>query len=182
MDHHPRKVGAMPLLTKTVLAILAAITSLFVLHKPPLPTVEDLEQRYTSVYVANEAPVVPTSQAPTTTLKTAVKGCDAVFEMARYVGWDEAQLGMVVAVAQRESNCDPSAHNTTLNRDKSTDSGVMQINDKTWCLPSKHWTNGYMQAYGLIKTCQDLFDLETNLRAALNIYRYSNGWRAWGGK
>ena len=27
-----------------------------------------------------------------------------------------------------------------------------------------------------------LFDLETNLRAGLAIYRYSNGWRAWGGK
>jgi len=39
-----------------------------------------------------------------------------------------------------------------------------------------------MQALALLDTCQDLFDLETNLRAGLAIYRYSNGWRAWGGK
>ena len=179
MDHHPRKVGAMPLLTKTVLAILAAVTSLFVLHKPPSPTIKDLQPRYTSVYVANEAPVIPTSQAPTTTLKTAVKGCEAVFEMAKHVGWDEAQLGMVVAVARVESRCQPGAFNKADTVGQSY--GVMQIND-FWCLPSRYYKQGYMQAYGLITTCQDLFDLETNLRAALNIYRYSNGWRAWGGK
>jgi hypothetical protein len=56
--------------------------------------------------------------------------------------------------------------------------GTMQVND-FWCLPSKYYPNGYMQAYGLLTVCNDLFDLETNMRAALNIYRYSNGWRAW---
>ena len=169
----------MPLLTKTVLAILAAITSLFVLHKPPLPTVEDLEQRYTSVYVANEAPVVPTSQAPTTTLKTAVKGCDAVFEMARYVGWDESQLTNLIAVAQRESRCQPDAFNKADTVGQSY--GALQVND-FWCKPSRYYKQGYMQALGLLDTCQDLFNLETNLRAGLAIYRYSDGWRAWGGK
>ena len=172
----------MTFISKTAITLLISVMSVFVLHKPPAPTVEDLQPRYTTVFVANEAPIVLTTQAPTTTVKTALNACEAVFQMARYVGWDETQLGMVVAVAQRESRCDRNAHNTTLNRDKSTDIGVMQINDKTWCLPSRHYPKGYMQAYGLIETCQDLFDLETNLRAALNIYRYSNGWRAWGGK
>ena len=153
--------------------------SLFILHKPPAPTPADLEPAPITVWQALEptSPTPPTSVV--TTPITQPDACQIVFDMARHVGWPSDQLGMVVAVAQRESGCDPSAHNTTLNRDKSTDIGVMQINDKTWCLPSKHWTKGYMQTYGLIETCQDLFDLETNLRAALNIYRYSNGWRAW---
>jgi hypothetical protein len=54
----------------------------------------------------------------------------------------------------------------------------MQIN-QFWCKPSRYWPNGYLQAYGLIKTCDDLFDLEHNMRSALAIYRYSEGWRAW---
>jgi hypothetical protein len=75
----------MPLLTKTAIAIFASLTSLFILSKPPAPTVEDLQPRHASVYVGYEAPIVPTTQAPTTTLKTALKGCDAVFEMAKHV-------------------------------------------------------------------------------------------------
>jgi hypothetical protein len=54
----------------------------------------------------------------------------------------------------------------------------MQIN-YFWCKPSQYWPNGYLQAHGLLKDCAELFDLETNLRAALAIYRYSEGWRAW---
>lgn len=169
----------MPLLTKTAIAIFASLTSLFILSKPPAPTAEDLQPRYASVYVGYEAPVVPTSQAPTATLKTALKGCDAVFAMAQQVGWDADQLGTLIAVAQRESRCRPDAFNPADTYGQSY--GVMQIND-FWCKPSRYFKQGYLQAYGLLDTCQDLFDLETNMRAALNIYRYSNGWRAWGGK
>jgi hypothetical protein len=169
----------MPLLTKTAIAIFASLTSFFILSKPPAPTAEDLQPSYTTVYEAYEAPVVPTSQAPTTTLKTPLIGCDAVFEMAKHVGWDTDQLGTLIAVAQRESRCQFDAFNPADTYGQSY--GVMQIND-FWCKPSRYFKQGYLQAYGLLDTCQDLFDLETNMRAALNIYRYSNGWRAWGGK
>jgi predicted ATPase len=96
--------------------------------------------------------------------------------MARHVGWAESELTKVVAVAFRESRCQPDAFNKADTVGQSY--GAMQIND-FWCLPSKYWPNGYMQAYGLLTVCDDLFDLETNLRAALNIWRYSNGWSAW---
>ena len=99
--------------------------------------------------------------------------------MARYVGWDESQLTTLIAVAQRESRCQPDAFNKADTVGQSY--GTLQIND-FWCLPSRYYKQGYMQALGLLDTCQDLFDLETNLRAGLAIYRYSNGWRAWGGK
>jgi hypothetical protein len=42
--------------------------------------------------------------------------------------------------------------------------GAMQIN-YFWCKPSRYYANGYLQAYGLIRTCDDLFDLEDNLRS-----------------
>jgi hypothetical protein len=96
--------------------------------------------------------------------------------MARHVGWPESELTKVVAVAFRESRCLPNAFNA--NDPNGGSAGVMQIN-YFWCKPSRYFANGYLQAYGLLTECDDLFDLQTNLRAALNIYRYSNGWRAW---
>jgi len=96
--------------------------------------------------------------------------------MARHVGWPEHELTQLVAIAYRESRCQPGAFNPTDPNGGSA--GVMQIN-YFWCKPSRYYANGYLQAYGLIRGCDDLFDLEDNLRSALAIYRYSNGWRAW---
>jgi hypothetical protein len=96
--------------------------------------------------------------------------------MARHVGWPEHELTQLVAVAYRESRCQPDAFNATDPNGGSA--GAMQIN-YFWCKPSRYYANGYLQAYGLIRTCDDLFNLEDNLRSALAIYRYSNGWRAW---
>ena len=172
----------MTLISKLGISVFIAVTSMFILQKPPAPTPADLAPAPVTVWQALE----PASPTPPTTSTTVVTtpitqpdACQTVYDMARHVGWPTDQLSMVVAVAYRESRCTASAHNTTLNRDKSTDIGAMQINDRTWCKPSKYWPTGYMQAHGLITVCDDLFDLETNLRAALNIYQYSNGWRAW---
>jgi hypothetical protein len=96
--------------------------------------------------------------------------------MAKTVGWPVNELTMVVAVSIRESRCQPDAFNA---KDPNGGSaGVMQIN-YFWCKPSQYWPRGYLQAHGLLRDCAELFDLETNLRAALAIYRYSEGWRAW---
>ena len=169
----------MTFISKAAITLIISIMSVFVFHKPPAPTPADKVVHYE--YTAD---AVPVPQIPSTTATTQPDEpktlCEQVFDTAKAVGWPADQLGMLVAIAQRESRCMASAHNTTLNRDKSTDIGVMQINDKTWCKPSRYWPNGYLQAYGLISICDDLFDRETNLRAALAIYRYSNGWRAWG--
>jgi len=169
----------MTLISKLAISLFISVTSIFVLHKPPAPTPAETKPAPITVWQGLE----PASPLPTTTVVTTPvtqpDACQTVFDMARHVGFPEHELAMVVSVAYRESRCMPLAHNTTLNRDKSTDIGVMQINDRTWCKPSKYWPNGYLQAYGLIRTCDDLFDLEHNLRSALAIYRYSNGWRAW---
>ena len=169
----------MTLISKLAISLFISVTSIFVLHKPPAPTPAETKPAPITVWQGLE----PASPLPTTTVVTTPvtqpDACQTVFDMARHVGFPEHELAMVVSVAYRESRCMPLAHNTTLNRDKSTDIGVMQINDRTWCKPSKYWPNGYLQAYGLIRGCDDLFDLEDNLRSALAIYRYSNGWRAW---
>jgi hypothetical protein len=172
----------MTLISKLAISLFISVTSIFILKPPPAPTADDLAVRQLEVFEGYGRPVdIPstTSTVPVTTPITQPDACQTVFDMARHVGWAEQDLTQLVAVAYRESRCMASAHNTTLNRDKSSDIGVMQINDKTWCKPSKYWPNGYLQAYGLLRNCDDLFDLETNLRSALAIFRYSNGWRAW---
>jgi len=123
---------------------------------------------------------VPVPQIPSTTLTTQPDApktlCEQVFDTAKAIGWPADQLGMLVAIAQRESRCQPDAFNP---KDPNGGSyGIMQING-FWCQPSRYWPNGYLQAYGLLTSCTDLYDREINLRAALAIYRYSNGWRAW---
>jgi len=170
----------MTIFGKIAISLLISLTSVWVLQKPPAPTDDERRPAPVTVWQGSEPaspqPPATTPQPRQTTPITQIDACGAVFHMARYVGWPEHELATVVAVAYRESRCQPTAFNP---RDPNGGSaGVMQIN-YFWCKPSRYFPNGYMQAYALIKTCDDLFDLETNLRAALNIYRYSNGWRAW---
>ena len=166
----------MTLITKLGISLLISVTSIFVLHKPPTPTPADLAPAPITVWQGLEQPSPIPATTVVTTPITQPDACQTVYNMAKHVGWPTDQLGMVVAVAYRESRCKPAAFNA---KDPNGGSaGVMQIN-YFWCKPSRYFANGYLQAYGLIRTCDDLFDLEDNLRSALAIYRYSNGWRAW---
>ena len=166
----------MTLISKLAISLFISVTSIFVLAKPPAPTAQEMQPAPITVWQGLE----PATPLPTTTLATTPitqpDACETVYNMARHVGFPEAELATVVAVAYRESRCLPDAFNGADTVGQSY--GTMQVND-FWCLPSKYYPNGYMQAYGLLTVCDDLFDLETNLRAALNIWRYSNGWRAW---
>jgi hypothetical protein len=169
----------MTLISKIAISLFISVTSIFILTPPPAPTADDLTVRQPEVFEGYGRPVdIPstTTTVPVTTPITQPDACQTVFDMARHVGWAEQDLTQLVAVAYRESRCQPDAFNP---RDPNGGSnGVMQIN-QFWCKPSKYYANGYLQAYGLIRTCDDLFDLEDNLRSALAIFRYSNGWRAW---
>jgi len=166
----------MTLISKTVITLIISIMGVFVFRQPPTPTPAEKVIRYEYTVDA-----VPVPQIPVTTLTTQPRApktlCEQVFDTAKAIGWPTDQLGMVVAVAMRESRCQPDAFNA--NDTVGQSYGTMQVND-FWCLPSRYWPNGYLQAHGILSTCADLFDRETNLRAALNIYRYSDGWRAWG--
>ena len=166
----------MTLISKTAISLFISVMSIFILTPPPAPTADDLAPAPITVWQGLE-PASPTP--PTTVVTTPITqpdACQTVFDMARHVGWPEHELTQLVAVAYRESRCLPLAFNS--NDPNGGSNGVMQIN-QFWCKPSRYWPNGYLQAYGLISTCNDLFDLENNLRSALAIFRYSNGWRAW---
>jgi Lysozyme like domain len=166
----------MTLISKAAITLIISIMSVFVFHKPPAPTPAEKVIRYEYTVDAVPVPAIPSTTA--TTQPDAPKTlCEQVFDTAKAIGWPADQLGMLVAVAQRESRCQPNAFNATDPNGGSH--GIMQING-FWCEPSRYWPNGYLQAYGLLTECIDLYDRETNLRAALAIYRYSNGWRAWG--
>jgi len=166
----------MTLISKTAISLFISVISIFILTPPPTPTADDLALAPITVWQGLE-PASPTP--PTTVVTTPITqpdACQTVFDMARHVGWAEQDLTQLVAIAYRESRCNPAAFNPTDPNGGSA--GVMQIN-YFWCKPSSYYTNGYLQAYGLLRTCDDLFDLEDNLRSALAIFRYSNGWRAW---
>ena len=166
----------MTLISKTAISLFISVISIFILTPPPAPTGDDLAPAPITVWQGLE-PASPTP--PTTVVITPITqpdACQTVFDMAQHVGWAEQDLTQLVAIAYRESRCNPKAFNPTDPNGGSA--GVMQIN-YFWCKPSSYYANGYLQAYGLLRTCDDLFDLEDNLRSALAIFRYSNGWRAW---
>ena len=166
----------MTLISKLAISLFISVTSIFVLAKPPAPTATETQPALITVWQGLEQPA---PLPPTTVVATPITqpdACETVYNVARHVGWPEHELTQLVAIAYRESRCQPDAFNP---RDPNGGSaGAMQIN-YFWCKPSKYFVNGYLQAYGLIRDCNDLFDLEDNLRSALAIYRYSNGWRAW---
>ena len=166
----------MTLISKLAISLFISAMSVLTLWRPDKPTPAERQAAPVTVWQGLEqpAPLPPTTVV--TTPITQPDACQTVFNMAKQVGWAEQDLTQLVAIAYRESRCQPHAFNR---RDPNGGSaGVMQIN-YFWCKPSKYYANGYLQAYGLIRTCDDLFNLEDNLRSALAIFRYSNGWRAW---
>ena len=145
------------------------------LAKPPAPT--HIVPAPITVFQGLEqpAPLPPTTVI--TTPITQPDACQTVYNMAKHVGWPESELTQLVAIAYRESRCQPDAFNA---KDPNGGSyGVMQVNG-FWAQKTTAYPKGYLQTMGVLTHVDELFDRETNLRAALAIYRYSNGWRAWG--
>ncbi len=144
---------------------------------------------------AQDTPVVA-KNPPFATLKTPLKwlsdptrkipasaNCPRWWPVALQAGWQWKDLTTLDRIIHRESRCQPTAHNTTLNVNGSTDMGLTQINDRSWCLPSRYYKKGYLQSLGIIEYCEDLFDPLTNLIAAKALYDYSkengSGFRPW---
>ena len=126
--------------------------------------------------------VTPYLIEPTTTTSSTIyidpytSACEQFSALAINLGWPADQRTVLEAVMARESNCTPQAHNKTLNRDKSQDYGLLQINDRSW-------TN-WLRDAGIINQTSDLLHAETNLLAGLEIYnygveRYGFGWGPW---
>jgi len=122
---------------------------------------------------------------PTTTTSSTIyidpysSACEQFSALAVNLGWPADQRTVLEAIMKRESNCTPSAHNTTLNKDKSQDWGLLQINGRSW--------SKWLQRQGIINQTKDLLQADVNLRAGLAIYnygveRYGFGWGPWSTK
>ena len=83
--------------------------------------------------------------------------CGQWWHLAQDVGWPAEQMSTVAYVMHRESRCNPDAYNSQS------------------CGGGNH-------AIGLMQLCgwggRELFDPETNLRKALELWQRS-GWRPW---
>lgn len=169
------------------------------------PTIARIEPVVRAVSVPKDT--VPPTTTTTTTAPAAVpvfeqevatpdvpyyKGrtesnCHQFLDLAREVGWGEAELPKLSYIMWRESRCDPWAWNQD---DPTPDGsrGLTQING-FWCRPSKYNPDGYLQTVqpellALSGTCADLHDPAINLRAAKAIYDYGvgrnqNPWGPW---
>ena len=95
--------------------------------------------------------------------------------LAQALGWPVDQLATLRYIAHAESRCMPWAHN--LKDPNGGSYGIMQING-FWCLPNTYWPTGWLQAHGILATCDDLFNATINLQAARAIQSQS-GWQPW---
>jgi len=138
-----------------------------------------------SVMLTAPISVEPYLIEPTTTTSSTIfidpysSACEQFSALAVNLGWPVDQRTVLEAVMSRESHCVPSAHNTTLNKDKSQDWGLLQINGRSW--------SKWLQRKGIIEQTKDLLDPVVNLRAGLEIYnygmeRYGFGWGPWSTK
>jgi hypothetical protein len=135
-------------------------------------------------YEYGEMPVQAAAATTTTSTTTTVwvepqpkSECEQALQLALDVGWPAKEMATLARVLWRESRCTPGpVHNPDDPMGGSR--GMAQING-VWCEPSKNWPIGWLQAKGILNDCDDLFGTETNLRAALAIWRNS-GWHPWG--
>ena len=166
--------NALPIGKTMTLAIKAAFTALFTLtaagiaYLLPMPTNPALDRPVspTTVYVATP---------PTTTLPPYVNTCTQVAVLALAEGLPQDQLETALRVAVRESRCTEDAFNGTDTKGGSR--GIYQING-AWCVPNEYWPIGWLQAKGIVETCDDLFNPTVNTRAMVAIWRNS-GWLPW---
>ena len=90
--------------------------------------------------------------------------CPAVIESAQRVGWPDGLLPWADRIAWRESRCRPDAWSRT------GDAGAMQINHR--------WIGWGLCRAGIACRVEDLFDLDTNMRAAAHVHAVQGPW-AW---
>jgi len=134
----------------------------------------------TSTTVSGQAtvPILPTTVAEPVPEDAR---CPQWWGVARDAGWAEEHLRSLDTAMWRESRCLPDQHNASDPNGGSY--GLLQING-FWCLPSRYWPDGYLQAHGILGGCDDLYDPVTALSAGLAIYRYAEdnadcGWAPW---
>jgi hypothetical protein len=118
---------------------------------------------------------IPATTTTTTTLPALVTTCTQVATLAMAEGLPADELETALKIAVRESRCTSDAFNATDVMGGSR--GIYQING-VWCRPNGNWPTGWLQAKGIVETCDDLYDPTINTRAMVAIWRNS-GWLPW---
>ena len=172
-----------------ILTTISAVLFVVGIQFGSAPAAEAPVTSTTTAVATGFPPLSSGTSVPTTTVYTylSTARCGQWWGLAISVGWQEQDMETLDYIMWRESRCDPAQHNTTLNEDGSYDVGLTQINDRSWCLPTKWYPKGYLQTIGVLTTvgCDELFDPATNLKAALAIHEYhrgqgQEGFEAWG--
>jgi hypothetical protein len=173
-------------LALALVALVAGFSAHSVANDSPAPTP-------TTVPVRRVFDPRPYLAAPTTTTTVLVVAasegsgsirCPEWIPLAESVGVRPDEMKTAMRILYRESRCNPRSVNSTKNADGSVDYGLSQVNDRTWCLPSSTAPRGWLQQAGIVETCRDLFNAETNLRAMVAIMRYAERvtgcpWHPW---
>jgi hypothetical protein len=177
-----------------ILGYLASLLGLSALYDAPDASEGILEAPSASAqpYEYLEAPlaVLTASTTSSTTTTTTVpvttttawkqpeltSACHQALQVALNVGWPPAEMAKLARVLWRESRCGPKSFNP--DDPMGGSHGIMQLNSY-WCKPVTGWPKGWLQARRIIKTCDDLYNRETNLRAGLAIW-LDYGWEPWG--
>jgi len=144
---------------------------------PPAPDLSDVDFDKVGQVIEEEQAI--TRQMEVDEARMIYGKCGEWRELALMIGWPAEEWPTLSYVLHRESRCNVGSHNKT--DPMSGSRGLMQING-FWCKPSKYWPNGWLQAQGILTSCDDLYDPETNLRAGLAIWLYGEdkhgcGWR-----
>lgn len=114
-------------------------------------------------------------EAPETT-EIARRGiCPPVYDMAYLVGFTPDQSALLDRIAWHESRCLTTARGDLT---KGVSYGILQIHGPSWCEPNRYWPDGYLQAKGILDTCDDLDDPELSVLAARLIWM-EGGFEQW---
>ena len=154
------------ILHKITTGLIGIITGVLVLFSPG------------NAQAPTQTPQVVVASLPpttTTTLPALVTTCTQVATLALAEGLPPSELETALRVAVRESRCTSDAYNALDTNGGSY--GIFQINGY-WCVPNTYWPIGWLQAKGILQTCDDLYDPTINTRAMVAIW-HNSGWLPW---
>jgi hypothetical protein len=121
-----------------------------------------------STPTANTAPVSEISSHAAARVFARRWQCQPAISAAVRAGWAIEHLSDLERVLWRESRCTPDAVNK--NRNGTTDRGIAQINDVNV---------GHLVTAGVLDHPSQLFDMHTNVSAALVLHRRDGGFCSW---
>lgn len=161
-----------------VVAVVLGMPVLVDMAIASAPAVLPLETDGAATHLANVLPLRATERDSVQIKRSSLK-CPQYETTILSVGFTRQELPTLDAIIYRESRCLSYVVNRTLNKDKSHDYGLTQINGRSWCEPTRYYPNGYLQTLGILKECDDLLNPVTNLEAAFALYTYAKGFGPW---